>query len=84
MKKVGIFIVIAVTIFSLVGCNKDLIDTNYTYTKAITIIGNEKLEIEIRQWRDYDGEQIQIIDKDGNVYLLSMNNTALIKERLGD
>lgn len=84
MKKVGIFIVIAVTIFSLVGCNKDLIDTNYTYTKAITIIGNEKLEIEIKQWRDYDGEQIQIIDKDGNVYLLSMNNTALIKERLGD
>ena len=82
MKKIGIFIVIAVTIFSLVGCNKDLIDTNYTYTKAITTIGNEKVEIEIKQWRDYDGEQIQIVGKDGSVYLLSMNNTALINEKV--
>lgn len=65
----------------LTGCgNMDMFDTNYTYTKAITYIGNEKLEIQIKQWCDYEGEQIQIIGEDGKTYLLSSFNTILIKE----
>ena len=57
-----------------------MFDTNYTYTKAITYIGNERMEINIRQWSDYDGEQIQIIGQDGKIYLVSSFNTILIRE----
>ena len=81
MRKIFLFMIMVILMFGLVGCNQDLIDTNYTYTKAITIIGNERVEIEIKQWRDYEGEQVQIIGKDGNVYLLSMNNTILVNEK---
>ena len=45
MKRVFLFVIITVCTFCLVGCNQDLIDTNYTYTKAITTIGNESLEV---------------------------------------
>lgn len=80
MKKllVGIGIAMAVS-----GCgNLDMLDTNYTYDTAIVKWpdGTTK-EIEIRQWGDYEGEQVQIIAKDGNIYLISMNNTVLVRHR---
>ena len=81
IKVIVIFILAIGILISLTGCgNKDLFDTNYTYTKAITYIGDERIEINIKQWCDYDGEQIQIIATDGKTYLLSMNNTILINE----
>ncbi len=61
------------------GCNKQIIDLDYTYGKAVCTIGNERLELEIDTWNDYDGEQIQIKTKDGETYLLSMNNCYLVK-----
>lgn len=67
-------------LLSLTGCNKDIFDTNYTYHKAICNIGGEYKEIKIKQWKDYEGEQIQIIAKDGNTYLVSSFNCTLIKD----
>lgn len=84
MKKLKIVILLGMLVLgalALTGCgNKDMFDTNFTYTKAITYIGNERLEIQIKQWCDYEGEQIQIIGKDGKIYLLSSFNTILIRE----
>lgn len=84
MKKIKLILIgimLLVGMLLLTGCgNKDLWDTNYTYTKAITYIGDERIELNIKQWRDYDGEQIQIITTDGKTYLVSMNNTILINE----
>ena len=60
--------------------NKTAIDLKYTFNKAITSINGEKLEIDIDTWADYEGEQIQVISKDGKVYLLSSFNTILVKE----
>ena len=84
MKKLKIVILLGMLVLGsvlLTGCgNMDMFDTNYTYTKAITYIGNEKLEIQIKQWCDYEGEQIQIIGEDGKTYLLSSFNTILIRE----
>ena len=51
---------------------------NYKFTKAITYIGNEKIELNIKKWNDYDGEQIQILTEDGKVYLVSSYNTILV------
>lgn len=84
MKKLKIVLLIIIMIAGvmlLTGCNKDMWDTNYTFTKAITYIGNEKIEIDIKQWSDYEGEQIQIIGKDGKIYLVSSFNTILINEK---
>lgn len=79
MKKL---ILLSILAFAISGCgNLDLIDTNYTYHYAITKWpdGTTKT-IKIKQWDDYEGEQIQIIATDGTIYLLSMNNTVLIRE----
>ena len=80
MKKLKLLVIPAAALL-LCGCgNRDMWDTNYTYHKAICEIGGEVKEIKIRQWRDYDGEQIQIIGKDGKTYLVSSNKCVLIRE----
>lgn len=79
MKKVKLLVLPLIALL-VCGCNYDLIDTNFTYNKAICEINGKYEEIEIKKWTDYEGEQIQIIGKDGNVYLMSINNCTLIKE----
>lgn len=85
----GIYIIIIViivlagliiTLYPSIAGNKTFIDLKHTYTKAITSINGEKIEIDIDTWSDYEGEQIQIIGKDGKVYLVSSFNTILIGE----
>ena len=80
-------IVILLTIASLcISCfpqiagNKSWIDTQYRFTKAYITTGNGVIEVEIKKWNDYEGEQIQIISKDGAVYLVSSFNTVLVSE----
>lgn len=62
--------------------NKTAWDTQYTFNKAIVILNDgTKMEIEIKKWKDFDGEQIQIQGKDGKVYLVSSYNTILVKDK---
>lgn len=80
-KIILIFFILFCTLFLLCGCNKTMFDTQYTFDKAIIILNDgTKMEIEIKEWCDYEGEQIQIISKDGKTYLVSSYNTILIKE----
>lgn len=80
MKKLVILALMCVTLMT--GCNKTLIDTNYAYDRAIIELANgEVVEVEIGSWRDYDGEQIQVIAKDGTVYLTSSFRCDLIKDK---
>ena len=82
-KKKNIFygIVVVLTILVvLTGCNKQVFDFEYTYNKAICNIGGTYKEIKIKKWTDYDGEQLQIIDNEDNVYLVSSFNCTLIKD----
>lgn len=58
--------------------NKKLIDTNWKYNKSITFNGNNAIILPIRQWKDYSGEQFQVITKDGLVLNLCSTNTKLI------
>ena len=77
-----VFIMVIVILISLTGCgNKDIWDFNYTFDKAIIKMPDGNiLELEIKYWNDYDGEQIQVVDKNGNIYLVSSVNCVLIKE----
>lgn len=82
-----IVVIIGLVIFSIfksiysrtVG-NKAVVDLKYKFNKAIICLNDEKIEVEIDKWSDYDGEQLQIITKDGTVYLVSSFNTILIGE----
>ena len=65
----------------LCGCgNLDMLDMNFTYDTAVIRWPDGSVkEIKIKQWRAYEGEQIQIIGNDGKTYLVSMNNAVLIR-----
>ena len=82
MKKffiVCLFIFLVGTFFIVnVGCNKQLIDLNYKFTK-VHIIDEGKC-YEIKTWRDYDdGEQIQINFKDYGTCLFHSNQIVLVE-----
>lgn len=82
LKISVLVIMIIVMMFILTGCNQTIIDTNYTFDRAIVVLNDgTKMEIQIKEWTDYsDGEQLQIKGKDGKTYLVSSFNTILIKD----
>lgn len=73
----GIIILIAISI-GLTGCNYDMVDTVWNYNYAIVQLQNgEVVEGEVEQWRDYEGEQIQV-KIDGVIYLTNSYNCTLM------
>lgn len=77
IKIVIVGLVCAATIL-LTGCNKAIFDTNYTFDKAIVVIGTERYEYDITEWTDYEGEQLQLKLTDGSTILVSSYNTILV------
>ena len=81
-KTVRIFllVILVCTIF-LTACNYSMLDTVWEYDYALVGFPDGTVEkIEIEQWLDYDGEQLQIVGEDGDAYLVSSFNTVLVKE----
>ena len=76
-----LWIVRLLSILLLTGCNKQVFDFNKTFEKATCKIGDEVKTIELKSWKDYDGEQLQLVDKQGTVYLVSSINCTLIHEK---
>lgn len=69
-----------VTLFMSSACdiNYDFYDSNWNYDVAIVRMPNgEVIELELAKWKDYEGEQIQLTDTEGNVYLVSSFNCVL-------
>lgn len=64
----------------LIGCNKQILDTTWKFDKAIIVIGDKEIEVDIDSWSDYDDTTIQIKSKDGKVYLTDSKNILMIKE----
>lgn len=79
---IGLIALLAVSIFALSGCgNYDMFDTVYTFDYAIVKMPDGTVKtIELDSWSDYEGEQIQLTDTDGNVYLVSSFNCVLVQE----
>lgn len=75
MKK----ILIISGILLLTGCNKQIFDFDYTYDRVICNYNGDQFELRIDQWKDYEGEQIQI-KSNGKTYLLSANNCYMIDD----
>lgn len=68
------------SIYPVTNGNKIAIDTKYTFKRAIIYMNGEQIELKVKKWADYEGEQIQIITEDDKVYLVSSFNTILINE----
>lgn len=79
MKKCITILMLTGMIF-LAGCgNRQLIDTKWTFSKAIIVIGNEKIEVNVKSWRDYENDtSVQVVAEDGTVYLTDKKNVLLI------
>lgn len=69
--------IVAVILFISVitGCNVQMLDTNFSFTKAYIIDTGE--ELDITSWRDFDdGDMIQFTS-DGVTYLTHSSNVIL-------
>ena len=82
-----ISIVLVLTLL-LKGCNYQAVDLTYKYNYDYIEIGNQTIEGKVDAWRDYEGEQLQIVIN-GITYLTSSNNVVLIydpklKDNYGD
>lgn len=64
--------------------NKDILDTNWKFNKAVTFNGNNALILPIGDWKDYSGEQLQVITPDGLTMILSSFNSKLIYDGESD
>ena len=70
----------------LCGCigNKQIVDTTYTYKKAIVKMPDgEAKEIELSSWADYENsDAISIVGENGEHIYAHLNNVVLIGDQL--
>lgn len=80
MKK-GLILGLLLTSILLVGCgNREVFDTSWRFEKAIILFGDEKIEVEVDSWSDYDDTTVQIKTKDGKVYLTDIKNVLMMSK----
>lgn len=72
------------TVVLTTGCNKQVMDFKYEFNKAIIFHEDTATIIEIQKWNDYEGEQIQLITKDGLVIVTSTYDTKLVNDKNSD
>lgn len=75
--------IIGIFAFACVSCNQQIIDTTYTFDRAIIQISNDEvIEIDVASWKDYDdSDQIQVKSKDGTTYLVHSSKITLINDK---
>ena len=79
-KRLVLLVVVLMSLL-LVGCNKQLIDTTYSFDRAIISLPNgEIVEGKIQSWKDFDdGDQVQVKINE-KTYLVHTMNVVLISE----
>ena len=60
--------------------NKDLFDTQFYFNKAVTFNGNRAIVLPIKQWKDYEGEQLQLKIYDGPTIVTASYDTILVND----
>lgn len=81
MKKKLLLMLCVLPLLTACG-NQQLIDTTYTFNKAmIKLQDGTVTTVDIQSWRDFeDGDQVQIKTTDGTTYLVHSSNCTLIAE----
>lgn len=80
-NKRFLWLVVVLMSLLLVGCNKQLIDTTYSFDRAIISLPNgEIIEGKVQSWKDFDdGDQVQVKINE-KTYLVHTMNVVLISE----
>ena len=80
-KKLFVAMLLGIMSVSLVGCNKQIFDTTYSYERAVLCLPNgEVIDGKVQSWTDYaEGDQIQV-KIDGKQYLIHSEDIVLISE----
>lgn len=80
-RKIFITVSSVFMVFTMAGCNKQMVDLTYSYDYAIIGLPNgEVVEGKVQSWNDYeDGDQIQL-KIDGTMYLVHSSNVVLMKK----
>lgn len=74
-----LLVVIMILSLMLTACNKQVLDFTYSYEYAIIKLpDNTIVEGKVQSWKDYDGEQLQIVIDD-NTYLVNSVNAIMMK-----
>lgn len=78
MKKCIAVFLATIAMAVLCGCNRQMIDLTYSYDYAqIKMPDGTIVEGKLDSWRDYDGEQVQVVI-DGVTYLVSSMNLVMV------
>lgn len=79
IKKLAVLVVmVIVTAFYLAGCNKIVFDFNNKFEYAYIKIGDNNWQtVKIKQWNDYNGEQLQLVLEDGTIMVIHSLNCIL-------
>lgn len=82
MKKLlCVFLALLMMLCVFAGCNKTLIDTTYSFDRAIVSLPDGTVvNGKVQAWTDYeDGDQIQV-KIDGAIYLVHSSKIVLIND----
>ena len=66
----------------LSACNKQIVDLKLKFDYAYIKVGDEWKTVEVKKWNDYEGEQLQLVLKDGTTLLVSSMNCILYQGNL--
>lgn len=82
MKKFLIAIILIVTVFASTACgNKQILDTVYTFDRAIiSLPDGTKIEGRVEGWKEYDDSDSIQIKIDGRYYYTHLQNVVLVAE----
>lgn len=83
MKRYLILTLVCIMSLTLLcGCgNKKLFDTTYKFDYAIIELPNGNIvEGKVKSWKDYEGEQLQVVIGD-TTYLVNSNNIVMTAEK---
>ncbi len=77
LKRAGAIVLTMVSIPLLSGCNRAIIDTKYGQNAALISGDDSAIIMDIKDWKDYEGEQYQLNFTNGLVVLSSSFDTDL-------
>lgn len=83
MKRYLILTLVCIMALTLLcGCgNKKIFDTTYKFDYAIIELPNGNIvEGKVKSWKDYEGEQLQVVIGD-TTYLVNSNNIVMTAEK---
>lgn len=81
-RRIIATLLIVLSLVTVTGCgNKQVFDFKRHFHKAIVKFPDDTVrELEVERWNDYEGEQLQIITPDGEIFLVNSVNCVLIGE----